>query len=84
MTSRPGSASFDRARRTSTLRARLGKTMSRDVDDEVVAAWSKEQNRGVPPWECLDEQTRDWWRRIYANRHAVHDSYPSQVIEVEP
>ena len=39
------------------------------VSDEIVAAWSKEQNRGVPPWECLDEGIRQWWRDIYVIRH---------------
>jgi len=39
------------------------------VDGATVAAWAREQNRGVPPWDSLDEEARDWWRRHYAIRH---------------
>jgi hypothetical protein len=39
------------------------------VTDETVAAWSKEQNRGVPSWAELDEVARQWWRKQYVIRH---------------
>lgn len=39
------------------------------VDDETVAEWSREQNRGVPAWESLDDEARAWWRMRYALRN---------------
>jgi len=36
------------------------------MNDDVVAAWAKEQNRGVPSWGSLDEASKNWWRTRYA------------------
>ena len=35
------------------------------ITDETVAAWSREQNRGVPSWDSLDEAGRAFWRGAY-------------------
>ena len=46
------------------------------ISDETMAAWVKEQNRGAPPWEDLDNAAQAWWRDRYTIRHAgiKHDS----------
>ena len=40
------------------------------VSDETMAAWVREQNRGAPAWEDLDNSARAWWRDRYTIRHA--------------
>lgn len=47
--------------------------MASEVTDEQIAAWVREVNHGVPPWEVLSEEARVWWRNRYFARHPEAD-----------